>query len=81
MNYLLGGLLGYPEEPKQSSEVVFDPLDSVSPGEALQAIAHTIQDVLVVLPGYLPLREFDVSLDLEHHTFCRRTVGGKCAQS
>lgn len=81
LNYLLGGLLGYPEEPKQPSEVIFDPLNSVSPREALQTIAHAIQDILVVLPGDLPLREFDVSLDLEHYTFCRRTIGGKCAQS
>ena len=81
MNYLLGGLFGYPEEPKQSSEIIFDPLDTVSPLEALQAVAHTIQDILVVLPGDFPFRELDVSLDLKHHTFCRCTVGGKCAQS
>jgi len=81
LNYLLGGLLGYSEEPKQSSEVVFDPLDMMSPLEALQAIAHAIQDILVVLPRDLPFRELDVSLDLEHHTLCRCTIGGKCAQS
>ncbi len=69
LDYLLGGLLGYPEEPKQSSEVIFDPLDAVPPFEVLQAIAHAIQDILIVLPGDLPLREFDVSLDLKHHTF------------
>ena len=69
LDYLLGGLLCYPEEPKQSSEVIFDPLDVVPPLEVIQAIAHAIQDILIVLPGDLTLREFDVSLDLQHHTF------------
>ena len=81
LNYLLGGLFGYLEEPKQSGEVFFDPFDMMSLLEVFQAIAHSIQDILVVLPGDLTFREFDVSLDLEHHTFCRCTVGGKCAQS